>query len=132
MKKILFISLFLSNMTWAEQILCPQSLTCNYEKGTCESSSGDLSGWYLSSGGALESFPGDLTIQLSRAQGFKIYGGYQLNCSYSYTKSSLIILTQDKAVKLTGPKWEFYGFGKQSAMCSNIRSPEECSAEFNK
>lgn len=135
MKKILFISLhglmglFFSLIANAEEISCPHSITCNYESGVC---SYESSGWSLQGWQALETFSDDLVIQLSKVTAAKLYGEYVLRCHYPYGKNSTIdLLPQNKRVKLIGSKWQFSGFGKQNAECSDITSSEECRIEID-
>jgi hypothetical protein len=124
-------SLIYSSSVFAAQnmLICPSTLTCNYDTGRCEMPAGQ---WTLDSGAALEPFSGSQTMSASKIwaykQGSPPNEAYQFECTYKYgTRSSISIYTYVK--DLIGDNWIFSGFGKQKADCSEITAPATCAGQ---
>lgn len=116
----------------SDEVVCQPSLTCSYETGACDTPSG----WVLDTGGAVEDFSGQNTMELSKIVGYKESltdpYPYSIRCGYSYGQHSVVsIYTYVKS--LTGSNWVFSGFGKNKAECSDATDPITCagSNQFN-
>lgn len=128
MKTIFFmVSLFvLNSISHAENITCPESITCEYEKGVCNAPNV----WNVSGQMAFESFSDSFSIVLSGIGAFYSNENdhYSIICSYKYgNKPSSIVLVRSGTI-LTGTNWIFSGFGKKYAQCTDITEPVNCSA----
>ena len=130
MKKIivLFAAFFISFVVNASgEIVCPSTLSCDYEPGVCDKPSG----WVLDASGAIEDFGSQNPVGLSKILSFKEGAPsdpypYSLRCFYAYGDHSVIsIYTYVK--ELTGGNWVFSGFGKNKAECSDVTDPASCS-----
>lgn len=111
------------------EVICPSSLTCDYEAGVCDTPSG----WGLNTSGAFEGFSGQKTIELSRIVGYKDglnATSYIIQCSYPYGDHSAMyseISIYTSVKELTGANWVFSGFGKNKADCSDVSDPTTCA-----
>ncbi|OGV48503.1 MAG: hypothetical protein A3F46_03695 [Legionellales bacterium RIFCSPHIGHO2_12_FULL_42_9] len=147
MSKIIKLSFLLGfllsiNTVNATQIVCPSSITCNYEEGTCDVSDD----WFYSNMATEEDkFPDGQPISLSMIGGYqrtvvdapgyplskeaREKNGYTISCTYEYGKyrSRLFILRYVK--NIAGSNWVKSQFGKTHATCSDIKNPEECAGE---
>ncbi|OGV48504.1 MAG: hypothetical protein A3F46_03700 [Legionellales bacterium RIFCSPHIGHO2_12_FULL_42_9] len=123
--------------TETAQIVCPSSITCDYDKGECD----QPNGWFfLNYWEALEPLTviSEQSIKLSEIHGqlaslSSIYPAERikktsLSCRYRYGKfSAITLITHVK--KLVGTNWVFSGFGKQMATCPDISDPTKCAGE---
>lgn len=133
MKKIfvLITAFFISFVVNASgEAVCPSSLTCDYEAGVCDMPPG----WVLvANNGSTDVFSGEMIIGLSQISADKTGFApneisYEMACSYKYSEHFFIYFI--RTVKaLTGSNWEFSGFGKREAKCSDITDPTKCVGE---
>ncbi|MFA6301692.1 MAG: hypothetical protein WC627_00980 [Legionella sp.] len=128
---ILLLSITYNFSVSADQFICPQSITCNFEAATCEQIDGDIR---VQGYNAIEPFIGEKTINLSEVNGSKcdIDGYYSVNgkkiniskkpffiyCTYKYGQNASITLL--KFVKeLIGNGWVASGWAKTDYSCPN-------------
>lgn len=118
---ILILSLLSYSTVFAEQntVMCPATLTCNYEAGTCELPVGK---WAINYGYAEEPFSNSIPLNLVEISAFKKElpnsDDYEFNCTYWSDHSSGIIITT-RVKNLGGDNWTINGFGKSNAYCNN-------------
>jgi hypothetical protein len=127
---------FAYDSTATAPVVCPSSITCDYDKGKCDQPDGSFLMYYP----AQEPFTGvsEQSIELSDIGGglaslpsmypHERYEHTSLFCSYRYGKSSSIGLIFD-VKRLIGANWVFSGFGKQVVHCSDISDPSQCAGE---
>jgi hypothetical protein len=122
----LALSLILCSTVMADNlIVCPASLTCNYDTGKCDMPTGQ---WVLDAGSAMEPFSGPLTMNISKIWAYKQGDEYQFECTYQYGNNSQIsIYTYVKS--LIGENWVYSGFGQQQANCSQPTAPNTCAGQ---
>lgn len=133
MKKIfiLVLSLFSSSLVFANQTtaMCPATLTCNYDAGTCELPAGK---WEINDENAYTPIlPAGKPINLSGIEAQKKLGTsqeYKFTCFYTYERvdkdsswrpydPSISISTDVK--NISGDNWKTHGFGKRLAYCNS-------------
>lgn len=130
-KIILIVSLLLSFVVNAS-LICPSTLTCNYDEGTCDKADG----WHILGETMRVSFPN--FFELSTIYAVKMsfpddaYGKYKFICAYAtpynreYNQSLVLYAFTNK---LTGDNWMYSGFGKFGATCSDISDPTRCAGD---
>lgn len=108
-----------------EMVICPPTITCDYDAGVCETPDG----WMLDPGGSDEEFSGKKIINLFQIDAYKtgnINDPYVMECYYFYGNHSIVaIYTYVRS--LIGNNWVISGFGKNTARCSDISDPNACS-----
>ena len=111
----------------SDETVCPSTITCNYDSGTCNTPSG----WYLADGLAQEMFSGTQTFAISAISAYMVGSSppnehYGLECWYKYGEgSSFLFYTTVKS--LIGANWVFSGFGNKKANCSYVSDPTTCA-----
>lgn len=136
--KTLFISMALISSVLAENVMCPQSITCDYEAGFCLDESGNHleKKWYIYSHKKIENevrlLLNNINIQTGIIPSFSDIKPYHsLGCYYG-NDDVLIGLSRDvRRVKGNGVTRS--GFGNSWPSCNSpspITNPELCYGEI--
>ena len=126
---VLIVLLFCSNYINAYPVVCPQTISCAFDSGACNVTED----WMLASYLATKPFPDNEPIALSGIDGYKNLETktYTIYCNYKYGNGVFDgINIYQYAKNLSGINWEFSGFGKTKAKCSDSSIPEDCRGEF--
>lgn len=136
--KTLIISIVLISSALAKNIMCPKSITCDYEAGVCLDESGNHleKMWYIWSSKKIENevrlLLNNINIQTGIMPSFSNIKPYHLlQCSYG-NDDGLIGLSRDvRRVKGNGVTRS--GFGNSWPSCTSpspITNPELCYGEI--
>jgi hypothetical protein len=112
--------------------ICPSTITCDYDKGTCD----QPDEWLISNGSNQKPFIGSQYFELFDMRAIRIdfpkelSGKYRINCFYALDPkrpSGLIGITT-LANKLVGENWVISNsFDKSVAVCSDVADPSTCA-----
>lgn len=108
----------------SKYLRCPESITCNYQKGICKYPEG----WILYSGEAKRYFNGALRINFSEAGILN----RRLICAYGYDYLNTHFFVLSSVLEVTtvngiGWYWASAGFGKTYKSCNSYAGVDACS-----
>jgi hypothetical protein len=117
-------------------VVCPVTITCNGDQGTCGIPA-TPNGWGLDTTDGKELMPGVQTLGISKISAKKypiaIVGrdGYLFNmkCTYKYGSHSSISIDTNVQIPLLGPAWTYDGFGDQQATCTTPTQTTSCTGQ---
>lgn len=112
-------------------IVCPATITCNYQQGTCKFF-GNNSKWEAS-GGGITPFTGSKILNLVYIMGTKSLQSApksaNLICEYAPTGHTGAMQLSINLKKFVGVNWLFSEWGDTHAHCSSVTDPAACAAE---
>ena len=116
----------------ASMLVCPATITCNYEDGTCD----QAKGWYINFFAlGWPASTGTQSMALSAIYGVKASAS-NIDPYYKIKKTKIECYYLPGGIKLVayvkqlvGENWSFDGFGKFRGVCANISDPTTCSGE---
>lgn len=119
--------LAVTNISLAGSVVCPATLTCNGDTGTCD----NTSEWVLDAANAHQSFSGLQTFPISKIwavkQGYRHNDPFQFLCTYQYGNSeSHSFVSIYRSVRKLEGHWLYLGLGKTEAYCFT-REPSACT-----
>ena len=131
--KLSFLLGFLLSVSTANaSLVCPPTVTCNWDEGTCD----QPDEWHIDGQFMQKAFPNALELGFINTSKMlfpdDLYGKYKIWCAYypnaSRQDSSPSIYLYAFANTFTGDNWIFSGFGKYNATCPDISDPTKCAA----